>query len=78
MGVCNAKFRMKKIPSVGEIIDVSPISESTILDNINKHYQFFRILGSGHFGVVREARKIGMKSRQTVAVKSISKKNIIK
>ena len=38
MGICNAKIRIQKIPSVGEIIDVSPISDSTILDNINKHY----------------------------------------
>jgi calcium-dependent protein kinase len=46
------------------------------LDNINKHYEFKKVLGSGHFGIVREAKKFGSLTNVTFAIKSISKKNI--
>jgi calcium-dependent protein kinase len=47
-----------------------------ILDNINRHYDFRNVIGSGHFGIVREARKKGNSTNLLYAVKSISKANI--
>lgn len=49
------------------------VHECTILDQIHNHYSFKKILGKGHFGVVREAVKINCKLNKTYAIKSIKK-----
>jgi calcium-dependent protein kinase len=52
------------------------VAEGMILDNINNIYDFRRVIGSGHFGIVREARKRRNSGGTSVAIKSISKANI--
>jgi calcium-dependent protein kinase len=52
------------------------VANTIVLDNINKHYEFQKVLGSGHFGIVREAKKKGAQTSTTFAIKSISKANI--
>jgi calcium-dependent protein kinase len=55
------------------------LSEATdqIIDrNINDVYSFHKILGSGHFGIVREARRKEDTSKTTYAIKSIEKEKV--
>jgi hypothetical protein len=76
MGVCCGRARFNQEPTFIERINKSQISEKIILENINKDYKFIRIIGCGHFGVVREAKKRKMTSDVSFAVKSVYKERL--
>jgi serine/threonine protein kinase len=73
MGICCGRPKFAKEPTFISAIDKSLISKKTILENINQDYEFIRVLGHGHFGVVREAKKRKMLSDVTFAIKSVNK-----
>jgi hypothetical protein len=76
MGICSGRSRFSKTPSIAVTVPKSVVANNIVLDNINNHYEFQKVLGSGHFGIVREARKKGAQTKITFAIKSISKANI--
>jgi serine/threonine protein kinase len=49
------------------------VAPTVILDTIANFYNFEKVLGNGHFGVVREATRINSDSQYKYAIKSISK-----
>jgi len=80
MGVCVAKDPRSALvphnPIQASSVGSSVILESTVHTDIQKSYQFKRVLGHGQFGTVREALMIG--TGRVVAVKSINKEKIKK
>lgn len=57
MGICCNNDIKRKAPVFSQRISVSTISKSVRLENIQKKFQFTRIIGYGVFGTVREATK---------------------
>jgi calcium-dependent protein kinase len=47
------------------------------LDNVTNHYTFKRVLGNGHFGIVREATRIAADNQINYAIKSINKETVV-
>jgi calcium-dependent protein kinase len=76
MGVCSGRSKFGKIVAIPATIPSSILSDSIILDNVNNHYIFQKVLGSGHFGIVCEARKKGSRTKTTFAIKTLSKANL--
>ena len=80
MGGCFGAKSKKfgKAPSSSRIIQISSVSNRTILDNVSNHYEFVKVLGHGHFGVVREARPLSTTSRAktSYAIKSLRKNDM--
>ena len=80
MGICCSKEIAKRKPGFSQLISVSSISKSTKLENIQKKFEFTRVIGYGVFGTVREATKLsctfGQNSPKLYAIKSIVKSKV--
>ena len=77
MGLCKSREGKNCTPPSGSLIPISSISHVTILDSIShvdiqRFYQFKRVIGHGHFGTVREALRLGDEGNR-VAIKSLRK-----
>lgn len=67
---------IKQQPTPGRMVGrKESVHLCTILDSITNHYKFQKVLGKGHFGVVREATKLNCKLNKTYAIKSIKKES---
>jgi calcium-dependent protein kinase len=75
MGICGKKG-IKRAPTVHASIDTTEVTSRAIMAKISDHYDFSRVLGHGHFGVVREATRKGATNGKKFAIKSISKKTL--
>jgi calcium-dependent protein kinase len=62
------------------LISESVITDSNLNPDIQKHYQFVKVIGHGHFGTVREATRNSASSQlvSSYAVKSVPKSKITK
>ena len=81
MGVCCNKEISSRMPLFSPLISVSEISKSVKLENIQKNFEFIRVIGYGVFGTVREAIKISSTIQITekkYAIKSIIKSKVLR
>lgn len=57
--ICSGKRRFKRQPTMmTSSLEKSTFSHRTILGRIHDAYTFNKVLGYGHYGVVRSATKI--------------------
>lgn len=80
MGICCRKDIISRTPEYSQLIQVSSISKTAKLENIQKKFEFTRVIGYGVFGTVREALKIsstiGPLPPKPYAIKSIIKTKV--
>ena len=77
MGLCKSREGKNLAPPSCSLIPISAISHATILDSISyldvqRFYQFKKVIGHGQFGTVREALRLGDEGNR-VAIKSLRK-----
>lgn len=80
MGFCQSKEGKHLAPPACALIPTSSISHATILDStfhtdVQRYYQFQRVIGHGQFGTVREALRLGDEGNR-VAIKSLKKETL--
>ena len=76
MGICTGRVSSRDNPIYPVELAKPTVAPDVIADNILNYYTFIRVIGNGHYGMVREARKIYSKTELHFAVKSIAKDNV--
>lgn len=76
MGICTSKVSSHDNPIESITLRGPSVAPDVIVANINKYYTFIKLIGNGHYGIVREARKIHSQTKVHFAIKSVPKQDL--